>query len=133
MHALTILVVDDMRECADTLALLVRIWGHQCAVAHDGATALALVEAQSPDVAILDLAMPGMDGYELGRRLRSMPGLAQLPLIALTAYAEEPDRPRALAAGFAHHLAKPLDPEELETILRAVAMEKTAGRGGGPT
>jgi CheY-like chemotaxis protein len=124
-----VLIVDDNDACADSLAMLVRLWGYQCAVAYSGATALALAAELRPDVALLDLAMRNMDGYELARRLRAIPGLAQLPLVAVTGYADDAHRRECLAAGFAFHLAKAADPEELKALLSVFAKEKAKGTG----
>src|SRR5262249_34155029 len=97
----TVLVVDDNADCVDSLGLLVRLRGHYATVAYDGASALVLAERLHPDVALLDLGMRDMGGCELGRQLRSMPGLSRLTLVAVTGYADDGHRSEALAAGFA--------------------------------
>src|SRR5262245_3781424 len=110
-HPLRVLVVDDTRDAADTLALLVRIWGHQPLVAYDGPTALDLARTQAPDVALLDIGLPGgMDGYEVARRIRRLPGLDKVVLVAVTGYGREEDITRCQAAGIDHHFVKPVDP-----------------------
>ncbi|HEY2838294.1 MAG TPA: ATP-binding protein [Pirellulales bacterium] len=110
-----VLVVDDLRESAETLAALLRSLGHDVVTRHDGQTALAWAKANHPDVIFLDIAMPGMDGYEVARRLREMP---QSPaLVALTGYGQAEDRRRASAAGFHFHLTKPTNARALQEIL----------------
>ncbi len=86
-------------------------------VAHDGADALAAVEADPPDILFLDIGMPVMDGYEVARRLRQRPGLDNLLLVALTGWGQEEDRRRSQEAGFDHHLIKPAEPEAVYQLL----------------
>jgi two-component system CheB/CheR fusion protein len=120
-HPLRVLVVDDTRDAADTLALLVRIWGHQPLVAYDGPTALDLARTQAPDVALLDIGLQGgMDGYEVARRIRRLPGLDKVLLVAVTGYGREEDVTRCKDAGIDHHFVKPVDPVELELVLAGV-------------
>ena len=120
-HPLRVLVVDDIRDAADTLALLVRIWGHQPLVAYDGPTALDLARTQAPDVALLDIGLQGgMDGYEVARRIRRLPGLDKVLLVAVTGYGREEDVTRCQDAGIDHHFVKPVDPVELELVLAGV-------------
>ena len=114
-----ILVVDDNRDAATTLATLLDLHGYVVATAGDGPEAIAAVPSFEPDVAILDIGLPGMDGYELAAQVRSMPRPPRL--LALTGYGSAQDRERALAAGFDEHLVKPVDPDRLlEAIDRAV-------------
>jgi CheY-like chemotaxis protein len=112
-----VLVVDDNRDAADSLAVLVRIDGHDVRVAYDGPAALAAAEAFEPDVVLLDLGMPGMDGYEVCRRLRRMPELAGVRVIAVTGWGQDSDRRRSAEAGFDHHLVKPADPDVVRRLL----------------
>jgi signal transduction histidine kinase/ActR/RegA family two-component response regulator len=114
-----ILLVDDNVDAAETLQELLRSLGHETAVAHEGLHALALAKEFQPDVAVLDIGLPVMDGYELARRLRADAGGQSLRLIALTGYVEARDRSRALEAGFDHHLAKPLELRVLTALLEA--------------
>jgi CheY-like chemotaxis protein/anti-sigma regulatory factor (Ser/Thr protein kinase) len=116
-RSLRVLVVDDNTDAADLLAEFLRQHGHQTAVAHNGPRALEQAEAFRPEIAVLDIGLPVMDGYELARRLRSVEGLDQIRLIALTGYGQPQDRALALAAGFDHHLVKPFDPEQLAPLL----------------
>jgi CheY-like chemotaxis protein len=112
-----ILVVDDNLDAAESLALMLRLEGHEVRVAHDGSTALATVEADPPDVVFLDIGMPVMDGYEVARRLRQQPGLDHVLLVALTGWGQEEDRQRSQEAGFDHHLTKPAEPEAVHQLL----------------
>jgi signal transduction histidine kinase len=108
-----ILVVDDNEDAAVGVAELLRVMGHEVAVAYDGPRALRAVEGFRPDVAILDIGLPVMDGYELARRLREVLGSEAPHLIALTGYGQEHDRLRSFEAGFEAHLVKPVAPEVL--------------------
>lgn len=112
-----VLIVDDNRDAAETLADLARLWGHEVQTALDGPSALELVRAFRPQIVVLDIGMPGMDGYEVARQLRSMVELAPVSLIALTGYGQEDDCRRAREAGFEHHLTKPVDPDALQPLL----------------
>jgi len=86
-------------------------------VAYDGPGALAEVRARRPDVVLLDIGLPGMDGYEVARRLRAAEGGARMLLVAVSAYGQDEDRESARAAGFDHHMTKPIDPEHLPAAL----------------
>ena len=109
-----ILVVDDNEDAATSLArLLSMLDGHTVQVAHDGPSALALAADFEPEVVILDIGMPGMDGYEVARRFRARPESQQTRLVALSGWGQEKDRERSRAAGFDHHLVKPVDLELL--------------------
>ena len=112
-----ILIVDDNVSSAETLALLISLSGHQTRVAHSGAATLEAVEAFRPDVVLLDIGLPGMDGFEVARRLREGDRNRHLLLVAVTGYGQDDDRHRSAAAGFDHHLVKPVDLAELEKIL----------------
>jgi CheY-like chemotaxis protein len=110
--------VDDLPDCADSLALFLRLSGYDAQTAYGGLTALARVQAQHPAVIILDINMPGMNGYTVAQRIRALP-LAPRPwLIALTAYGSDEDRRRSQAAGFDVHLVKPVDPNQLQELFR---------------
>jgi signal transduction histidine kinase/ActR/RegA family two-component response regulator len=112
-----ILVVDDVQESAETLALLLRAIGQDVSTVHDGRSALAWAVEHKPDLIFLDIAMPGMDGYEVARRIRGTAGLEELVLVALTGYGQEDDRRRASEAGFNYHLTKPTSVEALSDVL----------------
>jgi PAS domain S-box-containing protein len=117
-----LLIADDNRDAADSLAWLLRLRGHEVRVAHDGPAALELAEDFRPEVAFLDIGMPGMDGYTVARRLRQLPVLEKIRLAALTGWGQAEDRRRSAEAGFDHHLVKPVELEDLERVL-------TEGRG----
>ncbi len=112
-----ILVVDDNVDAVESLALLLRLDGHDVQAVYDGPAALAAAAANPPQVAILDLGMPGMDGYEVARRLRALPGLKDVLLLALTGWAAENDRRRCYEAGFDGHLPKPVEWDALRQFL----------------
>ena len=112
-----VLIADDNRDSAETLAMLLRVDGHEVAIAHDGSAALATFGGFAPDVVLLDIGMPGANGYEVAQRIRhSRPG-AHIKLIAITGWGQESDKERAFAAGFDHHLTKPVDTEQLSELL----------------
>jgi CheY-like chemotaxis protein len=112
-----VLVADDNRDAADSLAVLLRLWGYESAVAYDGPAALALAAAEPPAAALLDLALPGMDGWELARRLRRLPAVGRALLVAVTGRGREEDMQRCCKAGFDLHIFKPFDPEEVRRVL----------------
>jgi signal transduction histidine kinase/CheY-like chemotaxis protein len=115
-----VLVVDDNVDAAQAVAALMGILGHTVRVAHDGPQALAEAERFEPEIAFLDLGLPGLDGYELAQALRQRFNGSSLPrLVALTGYGLESDRARSAAAGFADHLVKPVDLASLERVLAA--------------
>ena len=116
---LRILLVEDDGDSAETLAVLLRIYGHEVQVAHDGPTALRLAADQPPDVGLLDLGLPGgMDGYEVARRLREQEADKLPLLIAVTGYDRDEDRRRSKEAGIHLHLLKPIDGEALNRLLQ---------------
>jgi signal transduction histidine kinase/CheY-like chemotaxis protein len=108
-----VLVVDDNADAALMLTLLLRARGHEVRAAHSGPAALEAAVAFRPEAVVLDIGLPGMDGYEVARRLRTLPELAGALLVALTGYAQEEDRRRARAAGFNQYLIKPVEPDVL--------------------
>jgi len=115
--SLRVLVVEDNPDGADALRLLLELFGHRVRVAHDGPAALRAATAEVPDVVLIDIGLPGMDGYEVARRLREQAGLAHVTLVALSGYGREEDKARALAAGFHLHLTKPVDPDRLKALM----------------
>lgn len=114
-----VLVVDDNLDAASTLAELLSLDGHQTFVAHDGPSAIAEAERANPDVVVLDIGLPGFDGFEVARRLRKMPASNGVRLVALSGWVQPEDRERLRAAGFDHHLAKPVDLATLRGLLEA--------------
>ena len=128
LRARRVMIVDDHEEIRTSMSRLVRAWGHEVALAADGSTALTLAEAFQPECAIVDLSMPGMDGIELGRRLRRRFPPAQLRLIALSGYAGADIRDACLAAGFDAYLVKPGEIAELEQLLGRDRADSAASR-----
>ncbi|TWO71595.1 response regulator [Caenimonas sedimenti] len=123
-----VLVVDDNQDAADTAAALLEIAGYEVKVAYHPQEALALLESFHPQVAVLDIGLPGMSGYELAGQVRAHPGGAQCYLVALTGYGTQADAARATAAGFAAHLVKPAGPDALlEAVARGLAPAPPAG------
>src|SRR5215469_5384521 len=112
-----ILVVEDLHDSADSMGLLLQLWGYQAVVTYDGAGALAAASATPPDVVILDIGLPGMDGYEVARRLRQLPGMATALLVAITGYGRMADVLCCKEAGIDFHFLKPADPAELQELL----------------
>ena len=115
-----VLVVDDNLDAAETLTMLLEFLGHTVQMAHDGPSALQQALAWQPDVVLLDIGLPGLNGYEVARRIRAEPSMASIVLVALTGYGQESDRQCAHEAGFDHHLAKPADFDLVENILKTV-------------
>ncbi len=111
-----VLVADDNEDGADLLATLLRLSGHEVHIAHDGAEALETATRVQPHVALLDIGMPGLNGYEVAERIRREPWGKQMLLVAVTGWGQEEDKRRARAAGFNHHLTKPMDPMQLDSI-----------------
>ena len=117
---LRILIVDDNADAAELLATSVQAMGHRAEVAHDGPTGLGAAASFQPEVALLDIGLPVMDGYELAGHLRALPGLAGLRLIAVSGYSQETDLEHAAAAGFESYLVKPIRLERLAEVLAEV-------------
>ena len=117
--ALHILIVDDNVDSAESLAILMRMSGHQVQTAYIGSTALQAASSFGPHVILLDIGLPGMDGYEVARRLRAEPQTAKVALIAMTGYGNAADQRDAAVAGFDSHLVKPVDLDELQRLLVA--------------
>ncbi|HEY4541209.1 MAG TPA: ATP-binding protein [Noviherbaspirillum sp.] len=124
--SMRVLVVDDNADAAQSLALLLEAEGHQVSLAYQGASALATATAEAPQVLLLDIGLPDMDGYELARRLRDLPQTAHALLIALTGYGQPSDRDRSRSAGFDHHLVKPADARRLAALIASGPMERSA-------
>lgn len=118
-----LLVIDDNHDAADTMAMLLTLRGYDVRVAHDGHNGIQLVESFRPTMVFLDLGMPGMDGFEVARRIRKLPGGDRIILTALTGWGQEADRRRTAEAGFDHHLVKPPEAEAVMKLLRELDSE----------
>ena len=118
---LTVLIVDDNRDAAEMLSEYVGSLGYRVWTAFDGPSALRVAQETSPGIALLDIGLPVMDGFELAGRLREMPGHAGLKLVAITGYGQASDRERSRSAGFDAHLVKPVDMDALEDLLRVLS------------
>jgi CheY-like chemotaxis protein len=112
-----VLVVDDSEDIAVMMSELLHSWGYDTRYAHDALSALALAEEFDPDVAVLDIGLPVIDGFELARRFRAHPQLGRTRLIAITGYGQDQDRKLSAEAGFSAHLVKPVDLEQLRELL----------------
>jgi two-component system OmpR family response regulator len=117
---LRVLVVDDNIDSAETLCELLPLWGHEARVAHDGPAAITILQEFQPDVVLLDIGLPGMDGFEVARRIRAS-GTKVGRLLAMTGYSDDEDRRKAREAGFDGHLVKPVDPDSLQKTLAEAA------------
>lgn len=113
-----VLVADDNKDGAESLAMLITASGHQVFIANSGPEALQMAATHQPHIAILDIGMPGMDGYQVANRIRSEPWGIHMTLIAVTGWGQEEDKKRSRQAGFDHHLTKPADPIKLEALIR---------------
>jgi CheY-like chemotaxis protein len=112
-----ILIADDNQDAAESLALLLKAVGHEVRTAHGGYSALVAASSFQPEVALLDIGMPDLDGYEVARQLRQTSWGKSMRIAALTGWGQEEDRRRALAAGFDHHMTKPVDLQALERLV----------------
>ena len=123
--SLRMLVVDDNVDETESLAMLMRELGHDVRTAHDGPTALEAALDHRPHMVLLDIGLPGLDGYEVAKRMRQQPVLQSAVLVAMTGYGRESDRQRAQEAGFDHHLVKPAYFEQMQRILASVSAKAT--------
>jgi two-component system CheB/CheR fusion protein len=112
-----VLVVDDNVDAAESLTMLLRLSGHDVRIAHNGPQALQAAGVFRPEAVILDIGLPGMNGYEVARQLREQPGMDQAVIVAVTGYGQEDDRLRSREAGFDHHLTKPVSPDRLQEVI----------------
>jgi PAS domain S-box-containing protein len=112
-----VLVVDDNQDSAESMATLLRLSGHEVGTAHDGPAALSYAADRRPEIVLLDIGLPGMTGYEVAKKIRALPGLARVRLVAMTGYGQEEDRRRASDAGFDSHFVKPLDVDDLAHVI----------------
>lgn len=115
--ARTVLIVDDNRDAADSLAMLLQFEGCTVNTAADGAEALAVFDRMQPEIVLLDIGLPDIDGYEVARRIRSRQGPRKTLLIALTGWGQEQDKKRAALAGFDEHLTKPVSLDLLRMLM----------------
>jgi PAS domain S-box-containing protein len=122
-----VLVVEDNIDAAESLATLLRVWGHDVQVVHDGLQALDTAREQRPEVVLLDIGLPGLDGYQVARRLRDEVGLDTSLLVAMTGYGQPEDRRRSREAGIHHHFVKPVEPLVLRNLLADVAAPVGSG------
>lgn len=120
----SVLIADDNRDAADSLALLLQMSGYELHVCHGGRQALALARRARPNALVLDIGMPGMSGYELARQIRAEDWGRDALLIAVTGWGQQEDRERSRAAGFDHHLTKPVDPDALQALLEDFARQR---------
>ncbi len=119
-QARRVLVVDDNTDAAETLATLLSMDGHDVKTAASGPAALEIIEEFHPDIAFLDIGLPGMSGYELARRIRTEPRLSGITLIAVTGWGQDEDRRQSKEAGMDHHLTKPVDPREVQAFVARI-------------
>ena len=117
MSARRVLVVDDNPEAARALAALLELWGHQVFIAHDGRAALEQVRRLQPHVVLLDIGLPGMDGFEVAAQLRREPGQRSIRVISMSGLSREDDVLRALESGVDQHLSKPVETQFLRSLL----------------
>ncbi|WP_066336630.1 response regulator [Azohydromonas lata] len=125
-----VLVVDDNVDAADSLAMMLELMGHEARAVHDGAAALQAAPAWRPDIVLLDIGLPGLNGYEVARRLRADPALAGTLLVALTGWGSEGDKRRSAEAGFDAHLTKPVALDDVEAVLARYPAPALAAGGG---
>ena len=117
-----VLVVDDNVDVAHSLALLLQATGHEVRVAYDGPSAVDAALEFGPDMAVIDIGLPGISGLEVARRIRKLAAIERLVLVAMTGYGQAADRANSLEAGFDHHLVKPVDFNQVQTILSEIAL-----------
>ena len=127
----SILIAEDFDDNRELLRMILEAGGYSIREARDGREALAAVRAQAPALAIIDLSMPALDGWSLLRELRSDERTRSIPCVALTAFAGEDDRQRALEAGFDAYLSKPYRAKELLQLVRDMLSRRTPGAAGG--
>ena len=116
----TILIVDDNEDIRDSLRMLLAMWGHEVSVAGTGESAVEVALSEHPDVALVDIGLPGMSGYDVAREIRRAASAwdTSIKLVAITGYGQPADRERALASGFDTHMLKPVDPAMLEKMFQ---------------
>jgi CheY-like chemotaxis protein len=117
-----LLVVDDNKDAAESMSMLLEMWGHEVAFAYDGPSALETAQQWQPEAIFLDIGLPGMDGYEVAERLRELPQSKDAVLIAISGYGQEDDRLRSRRAGIDHHLVKPVAPDALRSLIESLLL-----------
>lgn len=120
-----VLMVEDNPDAAESLVMLLELLGHHVRLAHDGHHALEAARANAPDLMLVDIGLPGMDGYEVAAAIRSDPTLRHVVLVALTGYGRPEDKDRAMAAGFDYHLVKPVDVGTLQAVVGRLAITRS--------
>jgi CheY-like chemotaxis protein len=125
-----VLVIEDNFDAAEGLATLLELWQYEVRVVHDGLSALAAARECRPQVVLLDIGLPGLDGYQVAARLRGELQLARTLLVAMTGYGQEEDRRRSEEVGIAHHFVKPIEPGELKRVLEKFRTAEPTARAG---
>jgi CheY-like chemotaxis protein len=120
---LRVLVADDNVDSADSLSMMLRLLGHEVRTAHNGVAAVETAAAFQPDVILLDIGMPKLNGFDACRRIRALPGGKGAVIVALTGWGQEEDKRRSREAGFDRHFVKPVEPADLEQLLAELAPE----------
>jgi CheY-like chemotaxis protein len=115
-----VLVIEDNLDSAEAMAMLLELWGHEVRISQDGKSALAIAEELRPDIVLLDIGLPGINGYEVARQLRETASLEGATLVAVTGYGQAEDLRRSAEAGFHAHLTKPVDPAEIRRLIAAL-------------
>jgi signal transduction histidine kinase len=126
-RGLRVLVVEDNLDAAESLSALLRLWGHEVRVVHDGLAAIDAAREHRPEVVLLDIGLPGLDGYQVARRLREDPAMDGALLVAMTGYGQPEDRRRSREAGIHHHFVKPVEPFVLRTLLSNLGAPVASG------
>ena len=112
-----VLIVEDNQDAGEMYRILIELYGHEALLAENGPRGLEILKSARPDIALVDIGLPGFDGYEVAAQVRSDPGCRHVRLVAMTGYGQPEDRRRALASGFDAHLVKPVRADELARIL----------------
>jgi CheY-like chemotaxis protein len=126
-----VLLVEDNWDVAESMVGLLEVLGHRVRATSDGLSALDVASVNPPDVMLIDIGLPGMDGYEVARRVRQDPKLRRIVLVALTGYGREEDKREAAAAGFDHHLTKPIEIDKLQELV--ALLSRTDAKSGART
>jgi two-component system CheB/CheR fusion protein len=119
-----VLVVDDNEDQVQSLALLLKLLGHEVESARDGTSAVAAAKAFVPELALVDIGLPSVNGYDVARQIRKLPGLEKVVLVAQTGWGQEEDRRRSKEAGFDYHLVKPVEIDRVQELLDAIPDER---------